>query len=156
MFAGVIFVAGCTRLAQFWYLSQYDHDIWTFGAALQSAKNDVQRAAAYSSRGDAYSEKARYSRTMKLIAGEEYNRLFDLAIQDHHQAIALDSRNAEMYYHRGLAYAAHAALDSCSSLPVISDFLFLASILDRCAWSGNAPEFPAQLRIAAAKNVLEA
>jgi tetratricopeptide (TPR) repeat protein len=98
-------------MAQSWYLSQYDRDIRASTAAIQSAKNDAERAASYSSRGEAYSEKARYSRTMKLIGGEEYKRLFELAIQDHNKAIALDPGNAEMYYRRGLAYSARAALD---------------------------------------------
>ena len=48
---------------------------------------------------------------MKLIADEEYIKLFDLAVQDYNQAIALDPDNAEMYYRRGNAYYSRAGLD---------------------------------------------
>jgi tetratricopeptide (TPR) repeat protein len=48
---------------------------------------------------------------MKLIAGEEYNKVFDLAVQDYNQAIALDPDNAELYYRRGNAYYSRAGLD---------------------------------------------
>ncbi len=57
-------------------------------------------AAAYSKRGSAYSERARYSRAFKLISSDEYGRLFSLAIQDHDQAIALDPANPQAYYDR--------------------------------------------------------
>ena len=55
--------------------------------------------------------KSRYSRVMKLIADEEYNKLFDLALQDYNQAIALAPDNADMYYRRGNAYYSRAGLD---------------------------------------------
>ena len=82
----------------------------------------TQRSAAYADRADAYSEKARYLRLMKLIADEEYGKLFDLALQDYNQAIALEPDNAEMYYRRGNAYYSRAGLDMIYA-PYKSDFL---------------------------------
>jgi tetratricopeptide (TPR) repeat protein len=96
---------------QSWYLSRCNSDIRRSGAAIEAAKSEAQRAAAYADRGTAYSEKARYSRAMKLVEREEYNRLFGLAIQDHNQAIALDPENAEMYYRRGHTYFDRAGLE---------------------------------------------
>jgi hypothetical protein len=94
-------LAGCGRS---WFLSGYERDISTATRAIETARNDVQRAAAYTERGDAYSEKARYSRAFKLIPPDEYARLFDLAIKDHNQAIALYPASAEAYYGRGQTY----------------------------------------------------
>jgi tetratricopeptide (TPR) repeat protein len=90
--------------------------------AIATSTNSTQRAAAYADRADAYSEKARYLRLMKLIAGEEYNKLFDLALQDYNQAIALDPDNAEMHYRRGNAYYSRAGLDMIYA-PYTSIFL---------------------------------
>jgi tetratricopeptide (TPR) repeat protein len=59
---------------------------------------------------------------MKLIASEEYSKLFDLALQDYNQAIALDPDNAEMYYRRGNAYYSRAGLDMIYA-PYTSAFL---------------------------------
>ncbi|MBZ5661688.1 MAG: tetratricopeptide repeat protein [Acidobacteriia bacterium] len=99
------------RMYQSWYVSRYDGEIRRAGQAIAASRNTTQRSAAYADRADAYAEKARYSRLMKLIAGEEYNKLFDLAVQDYNQAIALDPDNAEMYYRRGNAYYSRAGLD---------------------------------------------
>jgi len=74
LFAGMILSAGCPRMYQSWYLIRCDSDIRRFGTAIDAAKDDAQRAAAYADRGGAYGEKARYSRAMKLIAGEEYKK----------------------------------------------------------------------------------
>src|SRR5580693_6525052 len=83
------------------YLGRTDRDIQDSTRAIETARDDSQRAAAHSQRGSAYSEKARYSRAFKLISTDEYNRLFGLAVQDHDQAIALDPANAEVYFNRG-------------------------------------------------------
>jgi tetratricopeptide (TPR) repeat protein len=107
-------------------LSGYEKDIRSAAAAIESAKNDAQRAEAYSSRGAAYSEKARYSRGMKLIPEEEYKRLFDLAIQDHNHAIALQPENAEMYYQRGRAYYDRGWLDINEKGKATTTYLALA------------------------------
>jgi len=96
---------------QSWYASRFDSDIRKAGAAIEAAKDNPQRAAAYADRGDAYEAKARYLRLMKLIAIEEYEKLFQLAIQDENQAVALDPENAVMYYRRGLVFYDHASLD---------------------------------------------
>jgi tetratricopeptide (TPR) repeat protein len=112
--AGIVLLGGCTRMYrtyQSWYVSRYDGEIHRAGQAIAASRNATQRSAAYADRADAYAEKARYSRLMKLIAGEEYNQLFDLAVQDYHQAIALDPDNAEIYYRRGNAYYFRAGLD---------------------------------------------
>ncbi len=117
------------RMYQSWYVSRYDGEIRAAGQAIAASRNTTQRSAAYADQADAYAEKARYSRLMKLIAGEEYNKLFDLAVQDYNQAIALDPDNAEMYYRRGNAYYFRASLDmiydptpSASLLPAKADF----------------------------------
>jgi len=93
------------------FLSERDSDIKDATHALETARDDMQRAKAYSSRGTAYSEKARFSRISKLIPNEEYERLFDLAIKDHNQALALDPGNAEVYFNRAQAYYDRGALD---------------------------------------------
>ena len=99
---------GCGQAS---YLAGYERDINSSTRAIETARDDAHRAAAYTKRGDAYSEKARYSRAFKLISPEEYARLFGLAIQDHDQAIALDPANAEAYYRRGQAYYDRAVLE---------------------------------------------
>jgi tetratricopeptide (TPR) repeat protein len=93
------------------FLSERDNDIKEATQALDTARDDAHRAKAYTSRGTAYSEKARFSRISKLIPNEEYERLFDLAIKDHNQAVALDPSNAEVYFNRAQAYYDRGALD---------------------------------------------
>jgi tetratricopeptide (TPR) repeat protein len=93
------------------YLASYERDISSSTRAIETARDDAHRAAAYTKRGEAYSEKARYSRAFKLISNDEYTRLFGLAIQDHDQAIVLDPANAEAYYGRGVAYYDRAVLE---------------------------------------------
>ncbi len=94
------------------YLAGYDRDISSSAQAIEAARDDAHRAAAYSKRGSAYSEKARYSRAFKLVSADEYGRLFGLAIQDHDQAIALDPANAQAYFNRGQAYYDRATLET--------------------------------------------
>src|SRR5580765_2811197 len=93
------------------FLNDRDSEIKDATQALETARDAGQRAKAYSSRGTAYSEKARFSRISKLIPNEEYERLFDLAIQDHNQAVKLSPGNAEVYFNRAQAYYDHGALD---------------------------------------------
>ena len=81
-------LGGC-EMGPSMFIGARDREISDSTQAVQSARNDIERAKAYSSRGTAYSEKARYSRISKLIPNEEYERLFDLAIKDHNQALAL-------------------------------------------------------------------
>src|SRR5579863_1677528 len=97
---GLTLSAGCSRM----YLSHYDADIRRASAAIAAAKTDAQRGAALADRGAAYSEKARYSRLMKLVPFDQYESLFALALQDFNQAIALDPQNPELYFRRGRAY----------------------------------------------------
>ncbi len=114
MFAGIVLQGGCTRIFrayESWNVSRYDGEIRRAGQAIAASRDPTQRTAAYADRADAYAEKARYSRLMKLIAIEEYNKVFDLAVQDYNQAIALDPDNAEIYYRRGNAYYSRAGLD---------------------------------------------
>jgi len=115
LLAGVVFLGGCARISESWYLSRDDAMIRHASEALTSARSDAERSAAYADRADAYADKSRYSRVMKLIADEEYNRLFDLAMQDYSQAIALAPGNADMYYRRGNAYYSRASLDMMRS-----------------------------------------
>jgi tetratricopeptide (TPR) repeat protein len=111
LFAGIVLLGSCARISQSLYLSGSDAKIRHGSATLAAARNNTERSAAFADRADANADKARYSRVMKLIAAEEYNRLFDLAVQDYNQAIALAPDNAEMYYRRGTAYYFRASLD---------------------------------------------
>jgi len=111
LFAGMLLMVGCARISHSWYLSRDDAKIRHAGEALAAAKSDAERSAAYAERADAYADKARYSRLMKLIADEDYNKLFDLALQDYNQAIALAPGNVDMYFRRGNAYYSRASLD---------------------------------------------
>jgi tetratricopeptide (TPR) repeat protein len=43
-------------------------------------------------------------RRPSAIANDEYERLFDLAIKDHNQAVALNPGNSEVYFNRAQAY----------------------------------------------------
>lgn len=108
LIVGAIFLTACSQKL---YLSQRDSEIRQATAAIAAAKNDAQRAAAYADRGDGYGEKARYSGVMKLVSVQEYNKLFDLAVQDFNQAVALDPQNAEMYYRRGHNFYNRAAVE---------------------------------------------
>jgi tetratricopeptide (TPR) repeat protein len=107
----VLALVGCGRLAQAVFLSGFDRNISNATQAIEAAHDDVQRAEGYSKRGNAYSEKARYNRVSKLIAADEYERLFKLAINDHGQAVALDQGRAEVYLNRGQAYYNRATLE---------------------------------------------
>jgi len=102
-----LLLGGCGRS---YYLASYERDISSSTRAIETARDDAHRAAAYTERGSAYSEKARYSRAFKLISPDEYARLFGLAIKDHDQAIALDPASADAYFRRGEAYYNRAVL----------------------------------------------
>lgn len=95
--ASLLVFAGCGPSM---FLSARDSEIKDSTQAIEIARDDSQRAKAYSSRGTAYSEKARYSRISKLIPNDESERLFDLAMADHNRAVALDPNNAEVYFNR--------------------------------------------------------
>lgn len=109
LLASLMVVVGCDGRATF--LSARDSEIKDSTQVLETARDHGQRAKAYSSRGHAYSEKARYSRMFKLIPNDEYERLFDRAIDDHNQAVALDPDNAEVYFNRADAYYFRGSLD---------------------------------------------
>jgi tetratricopeptide (TPR) repeat protein len=120
--AGALLLGGCPRMVQYWNVSRSDAEIRHAGQAIAASSTATQRSEAYADRADAYSEKARYLRVMKLIASDEYSKLFDLAIQDYNQAIALDPDNAELSYRRGNAYYSRASLDMIYA-PYASAFL---------------------------------
>jgi tetratricopeptide (TPR) repeat protein len=109
--ASSIVLTGCLEIGPTMFLNGRDSDIKDATQTIESARDDAQRAKGYSSRGAAYSEKARYSRIMKLIRGEEYERLFNLAIKDHDQAIALNPKSTEGYFNRAQAYYDRGSLD---------------------------------------------
>lgn len=113
LFASLIVIAGCGSPAQF--LSARDSEIKDSTNAIETARDDRQRATAYSSRGTAYSEKARYSRASKLIPNDEYERLFGLAMEDQNRAVALDPNNAEMYFNRAQTNYDRGTLDLMKS-----------------------------------------
>ena len=123
----LLFLAGCTRIARSLYLGSYDRDISSATKAIESARDNAQRAEAYAKRGSAYSEKARYSKAFKLISADEYDRLFGHAVKDHDQAIALDP-SAEAYYTRGVTYYDRANLEA------VVDGRLMGSAADRKAW----------------------
>src|ERR1700758_1783355 len=89
LISGVILLAGCMRMVESWALNRSDAAIRRAGDAIASAKSDSQRATAYADQADAYIDKARYARLQKLISLDEYARLFDLALADYKQAMAL-------------------------------------------------------------------
>ena len=111
LFASVIVFAGCGELGPTMFLTARDSEIKDSTKALETARDDSRRAKAYSSRGTAYSEKARYSRLFKLIPNDEYERLFHLAMEDHNQAVALDPNNAEVYFNRAQTNYDRGTLD---------------------------------------------
>ncbi|MGA8538748.1 MAG: hypothetical protein WB566_04575 [Terriglobales bacterium] len=123
----LLLLAGCNRIARFFYLSSYDRDISSASKAIESARDNAQRAEAYAKRGSAYSEKARYSKAFKLISADEYDRLFGLAVKDHDQAITLDP-SAEAYYTRGVTYYDRANLEA------VVDGHLMGTEADRKAW----------------------
>lgn len=107
LLGSALLLSGCgwvVQAAQSMHLRSYDKSINDATHAIASARDDAERAHAYSTRGSAYAEKARYSRAFKLVTADEYNRLFELAVKDHDQAIALNPASAEVYYNRGQAY----------------------------------------------------
>jgi tetratricopeptide (TPR) repeat protein len=110
LFASLLVLAGCVD-----FLSGRDSDIKNATRALATARDDAQRAKAHSSRGTAYSEKARYSRATKLIPPDEYEHLFSLAIQDHNQAVMLYPTSAEIYFNRAQTYYDRATWDLVES-----------------------------------------
>src|SRR3979490_1653568 len=71
----ILMLLGGFEMGPAMYLGARDREISESTQAVQSARNDVERAKAYSTRGAAYSEKARYSRISKLIPNEDYKRL---------------------------------------------------------------------------------
>jgi tetratricopeptide (TPR) repeat protein len=113
--SAVLLLGGCTKIAQSLYLASYDRDIKNAGHAIESARDDGRRASAYSQRGTAYSEKARYCRTFKLITPDDYSRLFSLATKDHEQAIALAPESAEAYFSRGRTYYDRGTVEQVNS-----------------------------------------
>lgn len=110
LLVGLTVSLGCTA-GPAMFLSARDRDIKDSTQAIETAPDNAHRAKAYSSRGSAYSEKARYSRLSKLVSDDEYERLFDLAIKDHDQAVALNPASGEVYFNRAQAYYDRGSLD---------------------------------------------
>jgi len=106
-----VILFGCAEMSRTWYLRACDRDIDRAAQNIAAARGNPERAAAFTERGKAYSEKARYSRAFKLISSDEYSRLFGLAVKDHDQAVALDQQSAEAHYHRGHAFYDRAVLE---------------------------------------------
>ena len=112
LFALVLLFSGaCGSMSRSWYLASYAAEIEKATKAIEAARDDDERARGYDQRGRGYSETARYSRAFKLIDADEYDRLFDLAIKDQDQAVALAPGQAEAYLGRGLTYYNRAALE---------------------------------------------
>jgi hypothetical protein len=70
LLAGLTVCIGCAG-GPAMFLNARDQEINNSTQAIETARDDAHRAKAYSSRGDAYSEKARYSRLSKLISDDE-------------------------------------------------------------------------------------
>ena len=128
-----LLLGGCRQMFQSLYLSGYDRDISSSAREIETAHDNARLAAAYTKRGSAYSEKARYSRAFKLIPADEYERLFGLAVKDHDQAVALDPARAEAYYWRGQTYYDRAALEV-----VVDGILVVKDPAARKAWFAPA------------------
>jgi tetratricopeptide (TPR) repeat protein len=109
--AFLLFLGGCGGMGQAWFLGARDREIESSTRAIEAARDDAHRAAAFVERGRAYSEKARYSRFFKLIPAAEYDRLFSLAVKDLDQSIALDPGSAEAYFNLGQTYYDRAVLE---------------------------------------------
>lgn len=109
--AALVLLVGCEWYGRGGFLAKCDREIRESTQDIDAARDDAQRAQAHSARGTAYSEKARYSKSFKLISSEEYVRLFDLAIADHDRAVALAPGDARVYLARGLAYYWRAVLE---------------------------------------------
>ena len=110
-----LLLAGCSFSPEV-----YDRDIRSSSRDIENARDNVHRAAAYSKRGSAYGEKARYNRAFNRISAAEYERLFALAMQDHEQAIALDPSSAEANYNRGRSYYDRAFLETVVNGTVVA------------------------------------
>lgn len=104
--AGFLVLTGCVD-----FLSSRESDIQGATHAIETARDDAERAKAYSARGTAYSEKARYGRATKRIPNDEYERLFHLAMEDHNRAVALNPADAGVYFNRAQTYYDRAAWD---------------------------------------------
>lgn len=132
--AALALLAGCAQFGQTMFLRGRDNDIKQATEAIAAAARDNgRRAKAFSSRGAAYSEKARYCRAFKLIPSHEYLRLFDLAMQDHNQAVSLNPHDAEVYFNRGQAYYDRAGLEILESKAASSWFDAAASDFEKAA-----------------------
>jgi len=104
----VLLACGCGRSYE---MAKRDRDIEQAARAVAAARTDPERAQAYGARGRAYSEKARYGSHIKAISPPEYARIFDLAIEDHDQAIVIAPADAHGYLSRGLTYYDRASLE---------------------------------------------
>lgn len=107
----LLLFGACSGAWQAHSQSQYDRDIEESTRAIGAARDDAERARGHAARGRAYSEKARYSRSFKLISPEESGRLFDLAIEDYDQAVALSPGDTQLYLSRGRTHYDRAALE---------------------------------------------
>lgn len=111
---GLLLIDGCgwmVQASQSLRLRGYENDIQSATHTIETARDGAERAKGYGERASAYAEKARYSRAFKLVAADEYERLFDLAMKDHDQAIALNPSSPDVYFSRGKAYYDRALLD---------------------------------------------
>lgn len=97
-------LSGCGWGGPSYWLGQYQARIDEGSRAIETAQDDVGRAAGYTERARGYAERARYSRVFKLVDIREYDRLFEQALQDHEAAVRLEPENAENFLARGLTY----------------------------------------------------
>lgn len=97
------FLIGCDQLGE------YERDIQKYSRTISIGADHAKLAQAYSNRGRAYAEKARYSYFRKVVSPEQYDQLFAMAVTDHDKAVELDPKNAEVYFGRGQSYYFRAA-----------------------------------------------
>ncbi len=102
---------GCGWGGPAYWRAKYDGEIAEATREIAAARDDAARAEAHSARAHGYSEKARYSRSFKLITAAEYERLFALAVADHDRAVSLSPAEAAPYLARGRTYYDRAALE---------------------------------------------
>ncbi len=122
----VVLASACTRVAQSHWLEEYEGRASAATRALEAAGDDTARAHALSDRGRAYSERARYSRTMKLVDAPEYERLYGVALADHDRAVALAPADARSHLARGLTQFDRAMLED-GAAPVRASLLEAAA-----------------------------
>jgi tetratricopeptide (TPR) repeat protein len=145
--AVALLCSGCARIASQIYLSRYEGDIRKAARAIEEARDNAQRAAAYAERGSAYAEKARYLRAFKLTPAAEYNQIFEMAVKDHDQAVGMDPGNPDVYFRRGMTCYVIAALDTSAERTAAKEASYASAKTDFSTVIEKDPRNPKALEM---------